>query len=72
MIQLTKLNNETFTLNAFMIEKLQSHPDTTITLMNGKTIVVRETEKHVSDLITAYYQKIGLQGWLQEAGEVDE
>ncbi|WP_099158103.1 flagellar FlbD family protein [Virgibacillus ndiopensis] len=72
MIQLTRLNNETFTLNALMIEKIQSHPDTIITLMNGKTFVVKETEIHVTELITAYYQKIGLQGWIKEAGEVNE
>ena len=42
MIQLTRLNDDLFTLNACMIEQIQSLPDTTITLINGKKIVVKE------------------------------
>lgn len=60
MIELTKLNGETFTLNAFMIEQIQSLPDTTITLTNGKKIVVKSKETEVIQKITAYYQTIGL------------
>jgi flagellar protein FlbD len=72
MIQLTRLNGEAFTLNALMIEQIQSLPDTTITLANSKKLVVKETETDVIQLITAYYQKIGLQGQLKEAGKSNE
>jgi len=69
MIQLTRLNGETFLLNAFMIEQIQSHPDTTITLMNGKKIVVQTSESDVLQLVTAYHRKIGIYGSLHEGGE---
>lgn len=72
MIKLTKLNGEVFTLNAIMIEQIQSFPDTTITLMNGKKLVVKDAESEVLTLVTAYYRKIGLNGWFNEAGEVNE
>lgn len=55
MIQLTRLNGESFTLNAVMIEQIQSYPDTTITLTNGKIIVVKNPEQEVADLVTAFY-----------------
>ncbi|MGL4818592.1 MAG: flagellar FlbD family protein, partial [Bacilli bacterium] len=42
MIKLTRLNGGTFYLNALHIEQLQSTPDTTLLLSNGKVIVVRE------------------------------
>jgi len=69
MIQLTRLNGETFLLNAFMIEQIQSHPDTTITLMNGKKIVVQTSESDVLQLVTAYHRKIGIYGSLHEGDE---
>ncbi|GAB4072519.1 swarming motility protein SwrD [Barrientosiimonas marina] len=62
MIQLTRLNGDRFTLNALWIEQVQSHPDTTITLSNGKKLVVKEAESDVLRLATAYYKQIGLTG----------
>lgn len=62
MIELTRLNGETFKLNALMIEQIQSFPDTTITLLNGKKIVVQTAESELVAMITDYYQKIGLMG----------
>lgn len=72
MIEITKFNGDSFTLNALLIEQIQSFPDTTITLSNGKIIVVKETEKEVASLVTSYYQMIGIQGWQIEAGEQNE
>ncbi|RDW17828.1 flagellar FlbD family protein [Oceanobacillus chungangensis] len=72
MIQLLRLNGEPFTLNAVLIEQIQSLPDTTITLLNGKKLVVKNPEKEVVQLITAYYQTIGLQRIHIEAGEESE
>lgn len=62
MIELKRLNGEKFILNAFLIEQIQSLPDTTITLTNGKKIVVQTEANEVVDKITAYYQQIGLFG----------
>jgi len=72
MIKLTRLNDEKLILNALMIEQIQSLPDTTITLLNGKKLVVKEKESDVTQLITNYYQKIGIQKALNEAGEDSE
>ncbi|UJL47944.1 flagellar FlbD family protein [Virgibacillus sp. NKC19-16] len=72
MIQLTRLNSEPFTLNAIMIEQIQTLPDTTITLTSGKKIVVKNSESEVIALITDYYRKIGIEGTLKEAGETSE
>ncbi|QKS71431.1 flagellar FlbD family protein [Paenalkalicoccus suaedae] len=60
MVTLTRLNNQTFTLNALYIEQVQAFPDTTITLTNGKMIVVKETEQELIERVEAFYQLIGL------------
>lgn len=62
MIALTRLNERAFTLNALLIEEVESLPDTTITLTNGKKLVVKETETEVTHKILRFYQKIGLAG----------
>lgn len=75
MIELEKLNGETFLLNALMIEQIQSHPDTTITLYNGKKLVVKTSEEDVYKKITSYYQTIGLVGHViksERTGGVNE
>lgn len=69
MIQLTRLNGELFTINAVMIEQIQSFPDTTITLINGKIIVVKNSEQEVADLVTAFYQKTGIFGTFDRTGD---
>ncbi|HLR91794.1 MAG TPA: flagellar FlbD family protein [Atopostipes sp.] len=69
MIELTRLNGETFILNATMIEQIQSYPDTTITLVNGKKLVVKNSEAEVVSLATQFYQKTGIIGNLCKAGE---
>jgi flagellar protein FlbD len=60
MITLSKLNGENFTLNALYIEQVQSFPDTTITLTNGKKLVVKDTEKQVGEKVAAFYKRIAL------------
>lgn len=62
MIKLERLNGEEFYLNALLIEQVQSHPDTTITLTNGKKIVVKTEETEVVRKMQAYFKKIGLFG----------
>lgn len=60
MIELERLNGESFYLNALLVEQIQSHPDTTITLTNGKKIVVKTEEAEVVRRINAFYKEIGL------------
>lgn len=72
MIELIRLNGESFTINAIMIEQIQSYPDTTITLINGKKIVVKNPEHEVANLVTAFYQKAGIFGTFDRVGDRSE
>lgn len=65
MIKLTKLNRTPFTLNAIYIERVETIPDTVVTMLSGKKIHVLETVDEVIDKVTAYYQKINLLPSLQ-------
>ncbi|MCP8616515.1 flagellar FlbD family protein [Salirhabdus salicampi] len=60
MIEVTRLNGEKFIINAMYIEKVQTLPDTTITLMNGKKYFVKDSEEEVYKKAMHFYQKIGL------------
>ncbi|GAA0435304.1 MAG: flagellar FlbD family protein [Bacillota bacterium] len=72
MISLTRLNGEPFTLNAILIEQVQEFPDTTITLTNGKKLVVKNSHAEVLQLVMAYYQQIGIQRAQREVKKDDE
>ena len=42
MIQVTKLNGQVFYLNPHQIESIELTPDTTITMLSGKRLVVKD------------------------------
>ncbi len=71
MIKLTKLNQTPFTLNAIYIERIESIPDTVVTLTTGKKIHVLETVEEVTERITVYYQKINLLPSLQKPNLIE-
>ena len=54
MIRLTRLNGTEMYLNADLISTVESHPDTVITLVDGKHFVVAETGAEVVDRIARY------------------
>ncbi len=60
MISLIRLNRNEFLLNALLIEQVEAFPDTTITLVNGKKIVVLDTMDDVMLKINQFYKSIGL------------
>jgi flagellar protein FlbD len=62
VITLTRLNGKNFTLNALYIEQVESFPDTTITLTNGKKFVVKESEEEVKKLVEHFYRQIHILG----------
>ncbi|MCJ8006271.1 flagellar FlbD family protein [Lederbergia wuyishanensis] len=62
MIKITRLNGSTFILNALYIEKVESFPDTTITLTNGRKYVAAESEELINNRIVEFYQSINLLG----------
>jgi flagellar protein FlbD len=60
VIKVTRLKGDEYWLNPHMIETMESTPDTTITLITGKKLVVSEDPQKVMDLIIDYRQKLGL------------
>jgi len=42
LINLTRLNGSRFVVNAELIRTIEERPDTTIVLINGETLIVRE------------------------------
>ena len=47
MIKLTRLNGTPFVVNAELIRTVEARPDTTIVLVNGETLIVKETMDEV-------------------------
>ncbi|ARK22720.1 hypothetical protein CSV69_02940 [Sporosarcina sp. P26b] len=60
MIKVTRLNRTTFTLNALYIERVESFPDTTITLTTGSKYVVLDSAEEVNSRIIEFYQAVQL------------
>ncbi len=58
MIRLTRLNGSTFVLNCELIESVESTPDTVVTTINGKKLVVAETIEQIVDKVVQYKGKI--------------
>jgi len=58
MIQVTRLNGTEFTLNALYIEKVESFPDTTITLTTGSKYVVLDSVDLILDRINGFYKEV--------------
>jgi flagellar protein FlbD len=48
MITVTRLNGKPLVVNADLIRSVEENPDTTITLINGDHIIVRES---MSDIV---------------------
>ncbi|WP_410769250.1 flagellar FlbD family protein [Fontibacillus sp. BL9] len=60
MISVTKLNGSQMWLNAIMIETVEETPDTYVTLVTGKRIIVLEKAAEVIAMIKDYYSEIGI------------
>ena len=58
MIDLTRMNGSSFTLNSDLIEIVEERPDTVVTLTNGKKIVVKESRQDVKNLVKLYKKEI--------------
>ena len=58
MIELTRLNDTKFTLNADLIETVEEVPDTVIALTTGKKIFVKESRQTVKNLVLLYKQEV--------------
>jgi flagellar protein FlbD len=58
MIQLTRLNNSGFTVNADLIKFVEQNPDTVITLVNGEKILVQEPVGEVVSRVVEFRRRL--------------
>jgi len=58
MIVLTRLNRARFAVNPDLVERIQAMPDTTLTMVDGATVVVTETMDEVIDEITRFRARV--------------
>ncbi|MDR7252831.1 flagellar protein FlbD [Nocardioides sp. BE266] len=66
MILLTRLSGSAFVLNADLIERLDSTPDTVVTLVDGKKYVVAEDLLQVVEQVRSWRGSIIAAGALPE------
>lgn len=73
MISLTRLSGSQFVLNSDLIERIDSTPDTVITLIDGSKYVVSEDMRRVVAAIRLHRAEvIALSGYVQVTSVLDE
>lgn len=58
MIELTRLNNQTFVVNSDLIKFVERSPDTVITLVTGEKLIVRDTIEQVLHRVVEFRRSI--------------
>lgn len=58
MIELTRLNGETYYLNPLLIETVEARPDVVITLITGKKLVVANALNEVITAIQSFIERM--------------
>jgi flagellar protein FlbD len=69
VIRLTRLNGEHFVLSAELIQRVEAHPDTVITLMDDTKYVVLETVDQVIREVRDYRASIQAVAFQMDRGE---
>ena len=59
MISLTRLNGNTIAINPDLITWIDVTPDTTVSLLGGDKVIVREALSEVIDRIVAFRRLVG-------------
>jgi len=59
MVEVTRLDGITYYLNPHQIEYVESNPDTTIVMLSGKRLIVKEDFNTLFQRIVAYRRLIG-------------
>ncbi|TAK32916.1 MAG: flagellar protein FlbD [Chloroflexota bacterium] len=59
MITLTRLDGSCFVVNADLIETVESRPDTVVTLVTKKILVVKESPEVVIERVVDYRRRAG-------------
>ncbi len=63
MIDLTRLNGHRFVVNCDLIKFAEAIPDTTLTLVTGEKLVVRETVDEVVARVALYRAAVLREAW---------
>jgi flagellar protein FlbD len=58
MIKVTHLNEDTFYVNCELIEQMEETPDTVLTMLSGRKLLVAESAEDIIKLTVEYKQKI--------------
>lgn len=58
MIDVTRINDSTFILNADLIQTVEETPDTVVTLTSGTKFIVKESAKEIKERVVAYKRSI--------------
>jgi len=58
MIEVTRINNSTYLVNADLIETVEETPDTVITLSNGRKYIVTESAQDIKAKVIEYKNRI--------------
>ncbi|BFH63860.1 MULTISPECIES: flagellar FlbD family protein [Paenibacillus] len=72
MISVTRLNGSPLWLNALLIETVEETPDTYITLVTGKRMIVLEKAAEVIALVKQYNQEIGIHNATIKVQQMEE
>ncbi|GHV84073.1 flagellar protein FlbD [Spirochaetia bacterium] len=59
MIKATRLDGVEYYINPHQIESIECKPDTTLSMLSGKFIIVREKPDEVINRIIEYRKRIG-------------
>jgi flagellar protein FlbD len=59
MIKVTRLDGKEYYINPHQIESIEVHPDTTLLMLSGKHVIVREDVAEVLESIIVYRRQIG-------------
>lgn len=59
MIEVTRLNGTGYYVNPHQIEYIESNPDTTLVMLSGKRLIVRENFPVIQQRIIDYRRLIG-------------
>lgn len=58
MIRVHRLNNQEFLINCELIEFVEETPNTVVSMMSGRKLVVSETTEELEQQIIEYKRKI--------------
>lgn len=58
LVRVHRLNNQEFLVNCELIEFVEETPNTVISMVSGRKLVVSETSEEVKSLIIEYKRKI--------------